>query len=333
MTYIIETESLGNIESGFYSGFVEFIRIGKYAAPTEHFCGLVRSLADNPEIKKGKFLVYPESKFLERFSDSIADLVKQVTKEPSWLSGLENWKDPQQQGRVRLEDEVDMLNERYSIPVDISSDGKKIDFGEYSIISIHFARFAWYVAKGGIVGWIEGGEPDYADQTIKAIRDSRNPLFTELQKEILTTKNERPETISSFGARVGTYYRENELPDGRGRRLQAIRLAELGQGVASVLDSLNEVDIFFDLERWKVAKSAPRPYSLFLEGVRENALKNAAFLRAKYGMTVIAESAWHPYYGRRHASFAASFEAAKAYLIQNNDKQAEMWHKSPITIN
>ena len=132
-----------------------------------------------------------------------------------------------------------------------------------------------------------------------------------------------------LGERVKQYYREAQMSDGCGGRLQLRGVNELAPGVVSVLDSLGEVDIIYDLHSWGVAENTRSPYDLFLAGVRENAQKN---VHDRFGLTAIAESAWHPFYGRDRASHDSSLEAAKAYLKPKNDEESPKWNDSPIPV-
>lgn len=142
--------------------------------------------------------------------------------------------------------------------------------------------------------------------------------------------DERTNSQLSLGERIKKYYHEELLSDGRGGILYVMKLAELAPGVVSVLDSLDEIDIFFDLNKWKVATEVQGSYSLFLEGVRKNAFKNTSKI---YELTAIAESAWHPFYARSCASFAASFDAAKVYLKLKNNEDSLQWYESPKIVN
>ncbi len=120
--------------------------------------------------------------------------------------------------------------------------------------------------------------------------------------------------------RVREYYRDNDLTDGNGKKLNPLEFAELASGVVSVLDDLGEIDIFFDVGMWEVADEAQSPYDRYLDGVRKNALQNA---QERYRMTCIAESVWNPLYRKSTVSFIDSLTAAKAYLKPK-------WNEHPI---
>lgn len=129
--------------------------------------------------------------------------------------------------------------------------------------------------------------------------------------------------------RVRQYYQEAQISAGCGERVQLKGVAELAPGVVSVLDSLGEVDILYDLQSWEVAAHAESPYDLFLEGIREDARQN---VYEEFGLTAIAEGSWHPFYMRQRASHDIALEAAKVYLKPRDNKNTPQWHDSPISL-
>ena len=60
---MLETESHGEIESGFFGPFTQFARLGDYTFATRHLCELVEYLADNPKVHQSQILGYPIDKF------------------------------------------------------------------------------------------------------------------------------------------------------------------------------------------------------------------------------------------------------------------------------
>ncbi|MBI2672389.1 hypothetical protein HYX16_05630 [Candidatus Woesearchaeota archaeon] len=184
MTIQVITKSHGGIVAGYYASFIEFSSFGDYSFPTKHFCELVQFLAKNPEIKKGKFLVYDKHKFWTKFNENLVDLLTEIMEqEDSFLPELDSWKEREEKGQPSLEDEVDLLNERKPISIEISEDYKEVIFGQYKVEPIHFSRFALYLAKGGWPGWMER-EPEYARLTSEEIKKSKNPLFLDIQHEL-----------------------------------------------------------------------------------------------------------------------------------------------------
>lgn len=194
MTFSLNTESHGHIDAGFYSVFVRFARLGDHCFPTEYFCSFVKKLAQNPEIKKCVFFVYPESKFWDKNAEYIDELVDKFLEKSSqsdgsdgWLPELENWKGEKKeivdhdQGKVRLEDELDIENGLYKIHFEVSDDKKYVNFGEYKMTADEFAIFSFYIAEGGWFGWKV--KPDYAEPTINAIKNSAHPLFSCFKKQ------------------------------------------------------------------------------------------------------------------------------------------------------
>ena len=85
---------------------------------------------------------------------------------------------------VSLDDVFDLNNEVMHVPITVSKDSRSINIGEYKISSFYFGRFASYLARGGIMGWEEDNVPDFSERTSKAIKESKNPLYQEIQKRL-----------------------------------------------------------------------------------------------------------------------------------------------------
>lgn len=186
MTYDLETESHGTIESGFSGAFTQFIRMGEYAFATVHFCHLTKNLASHPDARVGRILAYDESKFCERGDEYVSQLLLMLSAK-QYLPKLHRAEIDRQltqdQGKISIEDDVDMHDEGKFIPVQVHDD-RVISLGQYMIGSHRFGRFAFYVAHGGLFGWQDGQKPDFAESTMEAIKDSKNPLFEEVRKEL-----------------------------------------------------------------------------------------------------------------------------------------------------
>lgn len=58
MTLLLETESHGIVEAGFYAAFMQFARLGEYTFATRHFCETIQYLAENNELTETTLLGY-----------------------------------------------------------------------------------------------------------------------------------------------------------------------------------------------------------------------------------------------------------------------------------
>lgn len=190
---MLETESHGVIESGFFATFTQFARLGEYTLATRHLCELVQHLAEHPDIREAKILGYDLDKFWQREGDHTQEIMQMVREaEQSYLPELHCDEMERQlereQGEVPLEDEIDLHDEGRMIPAKVGNDGSSITIGKYRISALHFGRMAVYLARGGIMGWMNEQKPEFAEPTLQAIKESRNPLYTQAQQEL----NSRP---------------------------------------------------------------------------------------------------------------------------------------------
>lgn len=74
MSCIIQTESHGEIEGGFYSSFTAFVRVGDYSMPTREFCDIVKAFATNPQLEHAKAYVFESDKFFERYEEHMQEI-------------------------------------------------------------------------------------------------------------------------------------------------------------------------------------------------------------------------------------------------------------------
>jgi len=186
MTQNLETEAHGTIASGFSGAFTQFIRMGEYAFTTVHFCHLTKNLASHPDARAGIILAYDERKFWERGNEYISKLLLMLSAKqylPKFHRAEIDRQLTQDQGKISIDDDVDMHDEGQFIPVQVHDD-RTISIGQYRISSHRFGTFAFYVAHGGLFGWQDGQKPDFAESTMEAIKGSKNPLFEEIQKEL-----------------------------------------------------------------------------------------------------------------------------------------------------
>ena len=189
MTLILKTESHGEVESGFYSTFTQFARLGEYTFGTRHLCELVQYLAENPEVNRAQILGYDLDKFWQRFSDNTQELIKMITEaEQSYLPELKRFdmerQLERQQGEVIVEDEVDLYNEGRMIPIRVIDNERSIKIGSYKVSVLEFGRMAIYLANGGFMGWMNDKKPEFAEPTINAIKNSTRELYREIRQEL-----------------------------------------------------------------------------------------------------------------------------------------------------
>ncbi len=189
MTLILETESHGEVESGFYSAFTQFARLGKHTFATRHLCELVQHLAKNPNVRKAQVLGYNLDKFWQRQGDYTRELMQMVVEaEQSYLPELQRFEMERQlerqQGEISVEDDINLHNEGRMIPVRVADDERSIILGDYRVSALHFSRMATYLAKGGFMGWMNSQNPEFAEPTIEAIRNSRRELYREIREEL-----------------------------------------------------------------------------------------------------------------------------------------------------
>ncbi|MDP1695682.1 MAG: hypothetical protein Q8L29_02090 [archaeon] len=188
MTLILETESHGEVESGFFSTFTQFARLGEHTFATRHLCELIQHLAKNPRLHRTQILSYDLDKFWQRQEDYAQEILQIISEaEQSYLPELHRLdmkrQLERQQGEISIEDDINLYNDGKMIPIRILSDEKFITLGDYKVAALHFGRMAVYFARGGFLGWSDGQKPEFAKPTIDAIKNSRRELYREIRKE------------------------------------------------------------------------------------------------------------------------------------------------------
>lgn len=138
MTLILKTESHGEVESGFYSTFTQFARLGEYTFATRHLCEFARHIAEKPNIKDGRILGYDLDKFWQRVDNHMEELTQIISEaEQSYLPELHKFEIDRelerQQGEISLEDEVDLYDEGRMIQIKITNDDSYVDIGKYKV--------------------------------------------------------------------------------------------------------------------------------------------------------------------------------------------------------
>ncbi len=179
MTLILITESHGEVDSGYFSVFTQMARLGEYTFVTRHFCELARRFAEKPRARKGRILSYSLERFWDRFGEQAGDIfqiLEESKTEKEFGSKIDTYFD-RQQGRASLEDEVNLKNRAHIIPVTVGDHGENIQIGVYNIAAHHFGVMAWYLSRGGWLGWSGNSKPNYAEATIEAIKKSEHPLY------------------------------------------------------------------------------------------------------------------------------------------------------------
>ncbi len=189
MTLLLKTESHGEVESGFYSTFTQFARLGEHTFATRHLCELVQHLAENPHVHKTKILGYNLDKFWQRQGEHVQELIQMTLEaEQSYLPELQRFdidrRLESQQGEISVEDDVDLYNHGRMIPVRVTDDERLITIGDYRVSVLHFGRMAVYLANGGFLGWMNGQKPEFVEPTIDAIKNSRRELYREIREEL-----------------------------------------------------------------------------------------------------------------------------------------------------
>jgi hypothetical protein len=190
MTLILKTKSHGNIESGFFGPFTEFIRLGDYSFTTKDFCNLVKDIAENPDEKDGRIVGFddPEEYFV-KFRNNMNEFAQEVLDaqkyHPKSHKSQQAYIDRQTEingGRNSSEDRLDLQNNGKLIPVKIT-DKDSIVIGVYEIPAPEFSYMAVYVANGGFLGWKNNKKPEFAKSAIEAIEKSRNSFYKTVQKK------------------------------------------------------------------------------------------------------------------------------------------------------
>lgn len=184
MTLVVLTISHGELECGFQGGFTQFFRFGEYTFATKHLCEIAKQIADDTSVLEGKILAYDVDKFWEKNSEYIGEMMEGIGQIfNSYLPKLHRVeferKIESKQGKVSIEDEYDFKGEGEFVPIKIKED--EVILGDYTIPVEEFAGMCFYTARGGFFGWMNGAAPDFAEETMIAIKNSKNPLYVKFQ--------------------------------------------------------------------------------------------------------------------------------------------------------
>ena len=185
MSFMLYTESHGDIETGFYASFMQLSRFGRYVFPTKSLIDLFRQLAKKPEARSAQLLTYTLEDFWERDTDYVSMLQAQLRSEPVDTGNTNETIDSLviksvNEGAERDSLELPIRGEVVGIV--ISSGGETVQVGDYVVSREHFGRFAWYVANGGLFGWKE--VPDFAKGAKRDLRYARHPIYKTLKQEL-----------------------------------------------------------------------------------------------------------------------------------------------------
>jgi len=115
--------------------------------------------------------------------------------------------------------------------------------------------------------------------------------------------------------------------DGKGGTISVREIAELGEGVVCVHDSLGEFDIFFDVDSWDVADSAEGIYCIMLNSVREGIARYGK-MKDNYRMVCIVQDRWDPTSYQTRSSFFRAHEASRVLLKPKN--QGAQLYDAPV---
>jgi hypothetical protein len=80
-------------------------------------------------------------------------------------------------GEISIEDDLNLSDRGVYLRIKISENHDSIQIGKYDIAADHFAILSYYVAKGGLLGFLDEDKPDFARLALKEIRNSKNPLY------------------------------------------------------------------------------------------------------------------------------------------------------------
>jgi len=184
MTYHLKTKSHGEITAGFTTPQIGMITLGKYAFTTKYFCEFIQNLADNSDLREGAISAYGLEKLLEETNKDLLDFYAKAdeainTNKPKKSVVIREI--GQSQKKLLTSDKYDQSHEATMLIVKISEDARSITIGEYEIAALEFMLMADHVANGGWLGW-RSIKPEFAEPTVKKMRESKNPLFAEYQK-------------------------------------------------------------------------------------------------------------------------------------------------------
>ena len=78
MTLEVETISHGHIESGFFSAFTGFVRLGEYSFATRHLCEFAQYIAEHSRFEQTRVLSYDLDKYWERCNGGLSEICQLV---------------------------------------------------------------------------------------------------------------------------------------------------------------------------------------------------------------------------------------------------------------
>jgi len=184
MTLVLGTKSHGEVEAGFPGPFDEFVRLGEYSFTTRSFCKLAQQIAEKPSEKIVGILGFTdEDGFWERVDDNLTHYIPLIIEAGKHApNDQQSYIDRKiEQRRKKPEASPDLLSREVLIPVRISDDKSSISIGEYEIPKEEFSYMALCVADGVFIGQRGGRKPEFAKQTLRAIRGSRSSFYKSLQ--------------------------------------------------------------------------------------------------------------------------------------------------------
>ena len=178
---MLETESHGDVESGFYAAFMQLARLGEYTFATKHLCELVQYFAKDNKATETKAIVYD----LDTFEAGNTRYHQQLFQ--LFLKDIEESDLTQQLQKLEIENPLKLGKDAHSngkiIPVVVAREEDSISIGEYKIASLHFGRMAYYLAHGGFFGW-PGTRPEFAEETMTALRNSDRKMYQLIRLEL-----------------------------------------------------------------------------------------------------------------------------------------------------
>ncbi|MDE1825798.1 MAG: hypothetical protein KGH61_04615 [Candidatus Micrarchaeota archaeon] len=190
MTTILSTKSHGEIESGFESVFVDFVKFGDYFFSTRDFCNTVRVIAESPADHKFTIVGFPIEELESETADAMQRMIGEAFTSSRRKDGaiphvemhreIIEFDDKNPKGRVRQRRITKDFKE-LKIEIATNSKNSEITVGKYVIKADDFAWLAYAVAVGGFNGWAKPA-PKFATELKNALNSTSNDLFRDLNK-------------------------------------------------------------------------------------------------------------------------------------------------------
>ncbi|MEK6928548.1 MAG: hypothetical protein AABW65_01160 [Nanoarchaeota archaeon] len=179
------------ILAGFHGLPKSWMLFGDYAIITKHFCELAEGFALHPEVKSGSLLVYKLEKYRERkkeffeLSKKILEKNPQIVHQDELIYLFHQYleKNEYQDGIPLIEDDIDLNNEGNLVNVILEGEKRFLSLGIYNEIPYkNFCTLVNHAVSGGEHDWFEENTPEFAQNAIESIGNSKNPLYINLRR-------------------------------------------------------------------------------------------------------------------------------------------------------